>query len=287
MSDNDEPLAITPTSPTVEPPQYPMATADQGREMENIWQMINMVTPTTGTNSQSLKKYWQEFVSRFRHFELPLDESRALMVICHIPLHNLTKGHAPKEVFSLFLDERAFSVWSVTPSDDGEALLLQTHALCRSRPEISAFRMMTNALPQIALTAISDWQQAQILIVNTYQKLYPTSKNTIPFKGVVYPPELAIKTTQLGKEVAMQKQALAESAQRIQELLEENARAAALATQQSLDAAALQEAEEETGRSYRALHERQARIDELEFAMSEQRRQLNAANEACSSREAT
>ena len=166
------------------------------------------------------------------------------MVICNIPLHNLTKGHAPKEVFSLFLDERAFSVWSMTPSDNGEALLFQTHALCRARPETNAFTMMVNALPQIALTAVSDWQQAQILMVNTYQKINPTSKSTIPFKGVVYPADLVIKTTQLERVVALQKQALAESAQRIQELLEENARAAALATQQTLDAAALREAED-------------------------------------------
>ena len=109
MSDSDEPLEIIPTSESSEPSPVPMATADQGREMETIWQMVNMVTPTTGTNSQSLKKFWQEFMARFWHFELPLDESHALMMICHIPLHNLTKGHAPKEVFSPLLDERAFS----------------------------------------------------------------------------------------------------------------------------------------------------------------------------------
>jgi imidazolonepropionase-like amidohydrolase len=102
--------------------------------------------------------------------------------------------------------------------------------------------MMTNALPQIALTAVSDWQQAQILMVNMYQRLYPNSKTTIPFKGVVYPADLVIKTSQLEKEVALQKQVLAESARQIQELLEEKARTAALATQQSLDAATLQKA---------------------------------------------
>ena len=118
---------------------------------------------------------------------------------------NLTKGHAPKEVFSLVLDERAFSVWSVTPSDNGEALLFQTHALCRVRPEINEFTMMVNALPQIALTAVSDWQQAQTLMVNTYQKINPTNKSNIPFKGVVYPADLVMKTTQLEKENAYQK----------------------------------------------------------------------------------
>ena len=111
-------------------------------------------------------------------------------------MDNLTKGHAPKEVFSLFLDERVFSVWSVTPSDDEGVLLCQTHALCRARPEKSAFTMMVNALPQIALTGVSDWQQAQALMVNTYQKVNPTNKTNIPFKGVVYPADLVIKTTQ-------------------------------------------------------------------------------------------
>ena len=286
MRSNDEPLAITPSSPTVEPPQFPIATVDQGREMENIWQMVNMVTPTTGTNSTSLKKYWQEFMSRFRHFEMPLDESRALMVICHIPLQHLTKGHGPKEVFSLFLDERAFSVWSVELSIDGVALLFRTHALCRVRPDIRAFTVMVNALPDIALTGLSDWQQAQAMMVNTYQKLNPNSKATIPFQGLVYPAELVLKTTRLEEEVARQKKELAESAQRIQKLLEENTRAAALATQQALNAAALQEAEDETGQSYAALHEKQKRIEALEFAMHEQQRQLTEASAACSSREA-
>ncbi len=123
MNDDDETPASAPTSSPDESPQAPMATAEQGREMEHIWQMMSMVTPTTGTNSQSLKKFWNEFMARFRQFELPLDDSQALMVVCHVPIHHLTKGHTPKEVFSLFLDERAFSVWSVTPSDNEEALL--------------------------------------------------------------------------------------------------------------------------------------------------------------------
>ena len=263
-----------------------MATADQGREMETIWQMITMVTPTTGKDSQSLKKFWNEFMARFRRFQLPLDESRALMVMCHIPLDNLTKGHAPKEVFSLFLDERAFSVWSVTLSDNEDALLFQTHALCRARPEINAFTMMVNALPQIALTGLSDWQQAQTLMVNTYHKVNPINKSNIPFKGVVYPADLVLKTTQLEREVAQQKQALAENAQRIQELLEENARTAALATQPSPGADAVREAEEAAERSYAGLYAKQLRVDELEHSMAEQRRLLTAANDACSSREA-
>ena len=77
MSENDEPLEITPTSRIGETPPILMATADQGKEMETIWQMMAMVTPTTSTNFQSLEKLWNEFMARFRRFELPLDESRA------------------------------------------------------------------------------------------------------------------------------------------------------------------------------------------------------------------
>ena len=60
--------------------------------MEVIWQMVNMVTPTSGQGSQSLKNIWRDFMARFRHFVLPLGEARALMVVCHISLDNLTGG---------------------------------------------------------------------------------------------------------------------------------------------------------------------------------------------------
>jgi hypothetical protein len=208
------------------------------------------------------------------------------MVICTIPAENFTKGLAPKEVFALLLDERAFSVWSVTPSIGDGALLFQTHALCRARPEVSAFTVMVSDLPNIALTGLLDWQQAQTLMVNTYNKLNPLNRTNIPFKGVVYPADLMVKTTQLEKEVAQQRLALAENAQRIQELTEEKARSAALATQQSSDTVAVREAEDEASRAYAAVYTKQQRIEELEFSMEENRRLLAAANDACSSREA-
>ena len=68
MSENDEPtLEITHSLPSIgEPPTYPMLSAERGGELETIWQVQTMVTPTTGTNSQSLKNYWREFVARFR-----------------------------------------------------------------------------------------------------------------------------------------------------------------------------------------------------------------------------
>jgi hypothetical protein len=58
--------------------------------------------------------------------------------------------------------------------------------------------MLANSLPEIALTGVSEWQQAQTLMVNTYQKHYP-SKTNVPFKGVVYPAELVVKTSPLEK----------------------------------------------------------------------------------------
>jgi hypothetical protein len=196
MNVDDETLDNTP--PTIalgEPRSVPLATADQGREMAAIWQIVNLVTPTTGQGSQSLKNFWREFMARFRHYEEPLDASRALLVVCHISLDRLKGG--PKEMFPLLLDERAFSVWSMSPLDD-RGLLFQKHELCRASPGLSEFTMLANSLPDIALTGVSDWQQAQTLMVNTYQKLDP-SKTNIPFKGVVYPAELVVKTSPLEK----------------------------------------------------------------------------------------
>ncbi len=82
--------------------------------------------------------------------------------------------------------------------------------------------MMMFALPDIALTGVSDWQQAQALIVNTYHKIFPTKTN-IPFGGNVYPADLVAKTAQLEKEVARQKQALEEKERLIKELTDANA----------------------------------------------------------------
>jgi hypothetical protein len=187
-------------------------------------------------------------------------------------------------MFPLLLDERAFSVWSMSPLDD-RGLLFQKHELCRASPGLNEFTMLANSLPEIALTGVSDWQQAQTLMVNTYQKIYP-SKTNIPFKGVVYPAELVVKTSKLEKEVALQKAALEESARQIKALMEENARAVALAAEHSRNADAVRAAEDETSHSLAALLAKQQRIDELESSMVENRRLLTATNEACSSREA-
>ena len=72
--------------------------------------------------------------------------------------------------------------------------------------------MMMNSLPNIALTGLLDWQQAQILLVNTYQRVFP-GKGHVPFGGHVYPPDLVEKTTRLEKEVAQQRQTIAEKEQ--------------------------------------------------------------------------
>ena len=286
MNVDDETLEHTPpTNALGEPISVQPASADDGREMESIWRIVEMVTPTTGQGSQSLKNFWRDFMARFRQVAFPLDESRALMVVCHISLEHLTKGYGPKEVLSLLLDERAFSVWTITPPDDGGVVLFRKHAMCRSPPGQNEFTMMANSLPKIALTGVSDWQQAQALMVNTYQKLFP-SRTNIPFKGAVYPAELVEKTSRLEREVASQKVALEESARQIKALMEENALALALAADHSRNDDAVRAAEDEASKSHAAVYAKQQRIDELELSMVENRRLLTATNDACSSREA-
>ena len=124
MSENDEPFDNTPRDEDIpvsaigEPLPAPLATAEQGREMETIWRMVSMVTPTKGQLSQSLKQFWTEFMARSRHYVHPLDQSRELLVVCHISVDHLTRNHIPKDLFGLFLDERAFSVWTVNPHEE-------------------------------------------------------------------------------------------------------------------------------------------------------------------------
>ncbi len=81
--------------------------------------------------------------------------------------------------------------------------------------------MRENVLSDIALTAVSDWQQAQTLMLNTYRKIFNGLLN-IPFEGIVYPAELVTATAQLKREVARQRQALEEKERRIRYLLEKN-----------------------------------------------------------------
>ena len=98
MNESDEPFDNTPRDEDIpvsaigEPLPAPLATAEQGREMETIWRMVNMVTPTKGQLSQSLKQFWTEFMARFRHYVHPLDQSRGLFVVCSGPSHK--KSHS-------------------------------------------------------------------------------------------------------------------------------------------------------------------------------------------------
>jgi hypothetical protein len=323
MSENDEPAdntprdEETPTTAIGEPFPAPLATADQGREMESIWQMEKMVTPTKGQLSQTLKQFWEEFMGRFRKFGVPLDESRALLVVCHIPTTHLTRGLVPKEVFQLLLDERAFSVWTMHPPDERGILLFETHSSCRAVTGWRNFTMMMNSLPNVALTAQHDWKQAQILLVNHFQKIFP-GKGHVPFGGHVYPPELVEKTARLEKELAQQKQLLAEKEhalskladdytelvevseaaavdQRIQgeTLAEKESRIAALedlarasAVISSSPNPVVQAAQAEAFRLSRELSKRDATIRTLEADMLKRQRTLTAANAANSSREA-
>jgi hypothetical protein len=103
MSDTEEPLQSTPidevpVSEIGEPLPAPLSTVKQGEEMDVIWRIVHMVTPTKGTNSTQLKQYWAEFVARYRHYQRPLDESRTLLVICHITANHLTRNYSPKDI---------------------------------------------------------------------------------------------------------------------------------------------------------------------------------------------
>ena len=176
--------------------------------------------------------------------------------------------------------------------------------------------MMMNSLPDIALTALQDWKQAQILLVNQYQKIFP-GKGHVPFGGHVYPPELVEKTARLEKELALQKQtvaekqlALAKLEQEYTDLLEISASAArdhslmdetlaekelrikALEELARTNAAippvpdlAVQAAQAEAMRLSRELSQREATIKMYEAEMLKRQRSLTAANVANSSRE--
>ena len=210
MSDSEEPLPNTPldevpVSEIGEPLPAPLATVEHGEEMDTIWQMVNMVTPTKGTNSTQLKKYWSEFMARFRHYQHPLDESRTLLVVCHIAKNHLTRNHVPKDIFSLFLDERAFSVWTVHPPDERGILHFEIHPVSKAITGWRNFTMMENSLPDIAMTNLHDWQQGQILMVNTHRHVFPGLVANIPFGGNVYSADLVKKTSQLEKDVAAAK----------------------------------------------------------------------------------
>ena len=161
------------------------------------------MTPQKGPGSTNLKQYWSDFMAHFRHYANPLDESRRLLVICHIIIIPLARQNTPRDLFSLFLDERAFSVWTVNPLDERGILHFEKHPMCYAVTGWPNFIMRENALPDIVLTGLSDWQQVQTLMVNTYRKTLVGQQN-VPFKGIVYPADLVTKTTLLEKEVARQ-----------------------------------------------------------------------------------
>ena len=176
---------------------------------------------------------------------------------------------------------------------------------------------MVNSLPNIALTGLHDWQQAQILLVNNYQKIFP-GKGHVPFGGHVYPPDLVEKTARLEKELALQKQALAAKVHALATLeqdytvlleisaaaavdqgllgetlaekelritaLEELARSTAAIP--SVPDPAVRAAQAEAVRLGRELSQREATIKMLEAEMVARQRTLTAANVANSSREA-
>ena len=140
--------------------------------------------------------------------------------------------------------------------------------MCTTATGWSDFTMRENALPDIALTGLSDWQQAQTLMVNNYRTQFPALHN-IPFKGLVYPAELVTKTAQLERDVVRQQQALLERDLRIKALEEQNARAmAAGGTNSLLDPLAEARAElaEQIARGLqKELAEKQARSRKARF----------------------
>jgi hypothetical protein len=107
----------------------------------------------------------------------------------------------------------------------GEFCTFEKHALNKAITGWKSFTMMENAMPDIALTAVADWQSAQILMVNTYRTIFPHQVANVPFGGSVYPAELVTKTVQLERDIAAAKQALEERDLRIKALEEQNARA--------------------------------------------------------------
>ena len=129
--------------------------------------------------------------------------------------------------------------------------------------------MMMNALPDIALTGVSDWQQAQTLIVNYHHKVFPT-KTIVPVCGNVYPVELVVKTAQLERENARQRQALEDGERRLRELVAENARNVQAATTQALSDDEVRASEREAEKLLASLAVKQAVIDRLEATNAQQ-----------------
>jgi hypothetical protein len=174
----------------------------------------------------------------------------------------------------------------VDSSDERGILLFEKHPMCHALTGWGSFTMRENALPDIALTSMSDWQQAQTLMVNQYRKYFVNQPN-VPFKGNVYPADLVTKTALLEKEVARQKQILEEKERLIKELSEENARYLNPSDdEEEEDAEQTQETLADSERTMAELADKQARIEELEAALDENRKMLSDRTKAQSSRQA-
>ena len=95
-SDNDEPLRILLVKRTWIPKSVnsvllacaaSLATAGLRAETTTIWELAIIVFPQKGSWLINSKAYLSDFVARFRPYEASLDESRAVLVICHIAKH--------------------------------------------------------------------------------------------------------------------------------------------------------------------------------------------------------
>ena len=137
--------------------------------------------------------------------------------------------------------------------------------------------MMMNALPDIALTGVSDWQQAQTLIVNFHHKVFPT-KTSIPFGGTVYPADLVAKTAQLERGNVRQRQALEDSKRRLRELVAENSRNMQAATAQALSDDEVRSIERDAEKLLASLAAKQVVIDRLEASNAQQLREKGSAH---------
>ena len=112
-------------------------------------------------------------------------------------------------------------------------------------------------------------------MVNQYRKCFANQPN-VPFKGNVYPADLVTKTALLEKEVARQKQVLEEYERLIKELSDANAQYIATSDdEEDGDDGYDQQTSADSEKTMAELAEKQARIDELEVALDDNRRLLS------------
>jgi ATPase subunit of ABC transporter with duplicated ATPase domains len=112
-------------------------------------------------------------------------------------------------------------------------------------------------------------------MVNQYRKYFANQPN-VPFNGNVYPADLVTKTALLEKEVARQKQALEEKERLIKELTDANAQCNATSDdEEEVDDEQDQQTLAESERTMAELADKQARINELEIALEDNRKLLS------------